>query len=129
VKHKYKWLSRRVASPGPYLTLVLSAEEMKHAVRRLIEYPLEFPERGASTTTFVNNKTGELCAIVSLSESVQKNNNAIEVVGLLVHEAVHVWQAHADKIGEAAPGREQEAYAIQSIAQDLMAEYARRLDK
>ena len=46
---------------------------------------------------------------------------------MLVHEAVHVWQAYCREIGERNPGDEQEAYAVQSIAQELMAEFARRM--
>jgi hypothetical protein len=66
-----------------------------------------------------------LCCIVGLG-SVE-GRSPIEIAGLLVHEAVHVWQVYADRIGEKNPGIEQEAYAIQCIAQELMAEYARRL--
>jgi hypothetical protein len=40
---------------------------------------------------------------------------------------VHVWQQHCEDIGERNPGSEQEAYAVQAIAQELMAEYGRRL--
>jgi hypothetical protein len=56
-----------------------------------------------------------------------QGRNSIEVAGLLVHEAVHVWQEYADRIGERHPGAEQEAYAIQAIAQELMAEFARQV--
>jgi hypothetical protein len=128
MKHKYKWLDRRAAKPGPYLTLCLSEAELRHASRKLTDEKLPYPMSGAMCSTFVNRKTNELCAIVSLSESAQKNRNAIEMAGLLVHEAVHVWQAYAEHMGEERPGEEQEAYAIQSISQSLMAEYARRIN-
>lgn len=64
--------------------------------------------------------------IVALDTS--RSRNPIEIAGLLVHEAVHVWQEYCDSIGEAFPGKEQEAYAIQAIAQELMDEYSRRLE-
>jgi len=45
-----------------------------------------------------------------------------------VHEAVHAWQEWCDYYGELTPGREQEAYGIQSVAQELMAEFAKRME-
>ena len=53
--------------------------------------------------------------------------NTVEVAGLIVHEAVHVWQHYCMMIHEHEPASEQEAYGIQSISKSLMAEYARRI--
>ena len=61
--------------------------------------------------------------------SGHEGRDPVEVAGLLVHEAVHVWQEYAESIGETRPGCEQEAYAIQSIAKELMAEFARRMSE
>jgi hypothetical protein len=51
----------------------------------------------------------------------------VEIAGILVHEAVHIWQEYCDFYGEDKPGREQEAYAIQFIAHELMTEFARKV--
>lgn len=126
-KQSFKWLARRVAKPGPYLTLCLSQEELRAASKRLTDQVMPFPMTGALCSTFTNKGTNELCAIVSLSESAQKNRNAIEMAGLLIHEAVHVWQGYAEHMGEVRPADEQEAYAIQAISQELLAEYSRRI--
>jgi hypothetical protein len=56
-----------------------------------------------------------------------EGRNPIEVAGLLVHEAVHVWQEYCHGIGEATPASEQEAYGIQAISQELMAEFDRQM--
>ncbi len=124
---KTNWLDRRVAMPGPYLALCLTEAELRYASRNLTDQKLPFPMTGAICYTFTNSKTNELCAIVSLSQRSQELGSAIEIAGLLVHEAVHVWQAYAEHMGEDNPGDEQEAYAVQGVAQELMAEYARRI--
>lgn len=76
-------------------------------------------------THYASNDKGEDVCIVCVRPG--KRNTPIEIAGVLVHEAVHVWQRYCDGIGEKSPGLEQEAYGVQSIAQELMSEYARRL--
>ena len=127
MKQKYKWLDRRVSRPGPYLTLCLSEDELSSALRGRTKENIAFPAFGAKCTTLHQDNTDELCSIVSVSKHSQKKCNAIELAGLLVHEAVHVWQQYAADMGEINPAAEQEAYAIQGISQELMAEYARRI--
>ena len=126
--HPFEWLDRRIAAPGPYLTLVLSQEEFDTALKHL-DIPLGAPfvknTHSHATTHTCTNQKGELCCIIAMAE--WDGRDPIEVAGLLVHEAVHVWQDYAGRIGEHTPGTEQEAYAVQCIAQELMAEFARRV--
>jgi hypothetical protein len=77
-----------------------------------------------ATTHHLNNKDENLCAVICLSNYA--GCDPVEVAGILVHEAVHVWQEYCDFYGEDKPGREQEAYAVQWISQTLMEEFARR---
>jgi hypothetical protein len=124
---KVKWLDRRVACPGPYLALVLSQAEFDAAIKacgRPLGAPYLSTKRADATTHLLTDGKGESVAIIALGDVAARG--AIEIAGLLVHEAVHVWQEHCENIGERFPGNEQEAYAIQGIAQELMAEYARR---
>ena len=122
---KTRWLDRRIAAPGPYLTLCLSESEFREALRRM--HLASIPRWTASdaTTHHFENEDGKICCIVCLRDHAK--HSAVEVAGLLVHEAVHVWQQYCADIGERSPGDEQEAYAVQSIAQELMAEFARRM--
>ncbi len=125
---KLTWLSRRIAAPGPYLTLCLSEAEFLAAMRHCKTTPLANwikSEHAHAAAHYLSNK-GDLCTIVCLRG--WEGRNPIEVAGLLVHEAVHTWQEYAARIGETRPGAEQEAYAIQAIAQELMAEFARRVE-
>lgn len=121
---KVRWLDRRVASPGPYLALCLNEAQFKDACRKIRCAPPPFvgTEWSDATVHFFNASE---TAIVCLKG--WEGRNPVEVAGLLVHEAVHIWQEYAARIGERYPGAEQEAYAIQGISQELMAEFARQV--
>ncbi|GDY37692.1 hypothetical protein [Acidovorax sp. NB1] len=124
---KTKWLDRRVAAPGPFLCLVLSQEECDAAMKacKLPATPYLASPRADATTHLLTNSKGASVAIVALGDTLGRSS--IEIAGLLVHEAVHVWQEHCANIGERRCGSEQEAYGIQGIAQTLLEEYARRI--
>lgn len=121
---KPRWLGRRIAAPGPYLSLALSQEEFDVLMKRLRVPPTRWLCAGADATAHFMDSPRGLAAVVCLGG--WRGRDPVEVAGLLVHEAVHVWQEYAAHIGEKHPGSEQEAYAIQSVAQELMAEFARR---
>lgn len=120
---KAKWLDRRIACPGPYLALCLDIPSFNHACKHIGVQPPDFILNAwsqATANTFRSDKG--LAVIVCLRDWY--NANPIEVAGLLVHEAVHIWQEYAENIGEHNPGKEQEAYAIQAISQELMQSFA-----
>jgi len=76
--------------------------------------------RIAHCSTF-DGSSGDRIIAVTCGEGV---DDPVEVVCLLVHEAVHVWQNILGQIGEKHPGREPEAYAIQSISRGLIRAYS-----
>jgi len=68
-------------------------------------------------TTFA--KDSKVCLIVTIEDGAEKRHSQIEVLGLMVHEATHVWQAVRDEMEEKAPSIEFEAYSMQAIFQSL----------
>ena len=124
---KPRWLDRRIAAPGPFLTLCLSEGDFEAVLRhcKINERPPFVKNAWSSATLNWFESDGNLVCAVCIRGF--EGRNPVEVAGLLVHEAVHIWQAYSTRIGESEPGDEQEAYAIQSIAQELMAEFARRM--
>lgn len=123
-----RWLDRTPAPRLPYMTLVLSPEEFEQAKTHLkVTDHIPWVNLGADATThWWFNDDGDHVAVVSLS--VPSGKDGTEIAGLLVHEAVHIWQCYVgDILREKSPGDEQEAYGIQWISQVLMSEYARRL--
>ncbi|MEO3357253.1 hypothetical protein [Acinetobacter haemolyticus] len=79
----------------------------------------EFLSTGSDAQVdFYQNST---YAIVQIGNAADKD--PIEVYGLLLHEAVHIWQRVRQLMGETNPSVEFEAYSIQAIAQDLFEMY------
>ena len=125
---KTRWLDRRIALPGPYLALCLSEPEFKAAAKHLrVAEPGAWIKTAHShaTTHFFRLPGKPPAAVVSLAD--WQGREPVEVAGLLIHEAVHIWQRYAEDMGEDRPGDEQEAYAVQAIAQELLAEFSRRI--
>lgn len=125
---KLNWLDRRISAPGPFLCLCLNEKEYKAAMKHLQQESFSRwikTDQADATAHHVWSKNG-IAVVVCLNG--YEGRNPVEVAGLLVHEAVHAWQEWCDFYGETNPGREQEAYAVQSIAQELMAEFSRRME-
>ena len=126
---KVNWLDRRISAPGPYLCLCLSEDEYKAALKDMgvgaVDNWIKTPHANA-TAHHIASPKGLACVVCM---SGWEGRNPIEIAGRLVHEAVHAWQEWCDYYGEVTPGREQEAYGVQSVAQELMAEFARRMEK
>ena len=124
---KTRWLERRIARPGPFLCLCLTEAEHSAALKHLgsKEVPRWVNHGANATVHFHVNEDGKTVAIVCMDD--WQGRDPIEVAGMLVHESVHIWQEYCRDTGEKNPGDEQEAYAVQIVAQELMAEFARRM--
>ena len=127
------WLDRSLLTSRYCYALCLS-EEAFHAELKRLEVPerhwpefLKTTHANATTSFFENLDQKENCAIVTMHPS--KDRELEQVYALLVHEAVHIWQAEKDVIGEHSPGKETEAYATQRIAQSLMYSYKEQTAK
>jgi hypothetical protein len=129
MKLQTRWLDRRIAAPGPYLTLCLHEHEFREVLRKLRAPdpgPWIATPHSQATVHYLQNDRKQTTCVVCMND--WQGRPAVEVAGLLVHEAVHIWQQYCCDIGERNPGDEQEAYAVQSIAQELLAEFARRME-
>ncbi len=109
-----------------------TTEAQFHRELRRLKLPREDWPRFLKTTHanatvhfFEARESNGRCAIVCMP--LNRERTGIEIAGLLVHEAVHIWQAHCEDIGEQNPASEQEAYAIQHISQQLMDAYSKAL--
>ncbi len=79
----------------------------------------QFLDMGADAQ--VSSYSDGAYVIVQIGETAGKDQ--LQVYGLLLHEAVHIWQIVKRRMGEREPSVEFEAYSIQAIAQDLFEMY------
>lgn len=128
---KVTWLSRTLFQ-GPHLTLVTSQKQFDAALMSLKLKDVHNycnPGSDATTHSYIN-ADGRLCCIVALRIDSPKKPSRMSIYGVLIHEAVHVWQQVRSQITcSTDPSRtggleaEMEAYAVQNIAQTLMEAY------
>ena len=134
-----EWLSRSLIDSHYCITLCTSrrmfeAEKKKLSLKPERAETARFANAGGArcvyfeTTDYVEAVNRRPAAIVCIDGAeMLANSTGIQIAALLCHEATHIWQAHADEIGEESPSHEFEAYSIQAIAQRLMYEFARQM--
>lgn len=82
---------------------------------------LNYPKSDGSHTELASKDTGSLACVVTVTGD--KGRSANQVIGLLAHEAMHVWRALREDIGEKTPSSEFEAYTLQNIIMGLISAY------
>lgn len=87
----------------------------------------EYPTTDGRCSQFIED--GKNCVLVTIAERIDKKRDRLGIVGLIVHEATHVWQYVRRDIGETEPSVEFEAYAMQSITTQLCDAYSKTRKK
>ena len=123
------WLSRELTTCAVYYCLCLDEKEfhaeLKHCgIPQSLYRPFLVSPRSHAAVHYYSHGDKEL-AFVCLGDT--DDRTGVQIAALLCHEAVHIWQHHAGLIGAGNDhGDEEEAYAIQAIAQALMQSFAER---
>lgn len=88
----------------------------------------EFNASGTGATThFIEMNGRKIAAIICMDEKHKKDYTKGQIVGLIAHEAVHVWQEIKTSIGEHDPSSEFEAYSVQMLTQRIFEAYHKQL--
>jgi hypothetical protein len=95
-------------------------------MKRLGVDPQPYPTSAGRCTHLSNMKDAADCTIVTIAAIKRPK---VQIVGLIVHEAMHVWRAVRESIGENHPSAEFEAYSMQSITQNLIYAYEKSRGK
>ncbi len=117
------WCDRRLMTSPIYYGLCITEKTFHKELRRMQIPRDQWPpfilnDWSDATVHHFDGVGGKQCAIVCIR--AKQGRSGIQIAALLVHEAVHIWQAIRESMGEKEPSSEFEAYSIQCIAQELM---------
>jgi hypothetical protein len=122
-----EWIDWNLIPVPMYVGLCTNEAQFHRELRRMKvpqnHWP-DFVSKGAKARVHRLDKVDDAtqaCSIVCISDDIEC---PVQIIGLLIHEAVHVWQNICEAIFEDNPSGEFEAYGIQSIALGLIEAYA-----
>jgi hypothetical protein len=125
------WLDRSAVPQLPFYTVV-TTYEMYVAELKKIDAPISdassFYSSDACVNFFNNAKNEEVC-FVCIDSQKSKDVDRVGVIGLLVHESMHILQSYYESHGEKCPAKENQAYLIQHISQQVITEYSRQVNE
>jgi hypothetical protein len=123
---RYEWTAVDMCFTPFDLILCLHEREYEEVMKRLkLNNGSWIGGNSSATTHRLVSPDNKRCFIVCLD--VKDYHTPTYIAGVLVHEAVHVWQWYCEQHGEDTPASEQEAYGIQRITKVLMDLYVSRL--
>lgn len=120
------WIGRSLIVSPYSISLCLSEDSFRHEMKRLKVPVSSWPKwiiegYGGTTHTLEENEKHEMALVICIKK--EKSSTRDAVIGLIVHEAVHVWQKVRDNLREEFPSTEFEAYSIQQITVNLIDAY------
>ena len=127
---KPNWLSRELLVAPVYFTLCINEKQFAKTLKHLGIKKEESPDfvlnwhSDATAHYFENAKTKQVSCVVCLRNF--EGRDKVEIIGLLTHEAVHIWQQIKLYLGEKEPSAEFEAYSIQHLVMQLVSEFERQ---
>jgi hypothetical protein len=125
MKSDVVWLDTTLIISPVYYCLCKNKKTFKKALKYLNIKKKDRPDflknEWSHATVHYFENDGKTTAIVCIGNC--DNRTPSEIIGLLIHEAVHIWQEVKYKLGENNPSKEFEAYSIQCIAQRLIEAY------
>jgi hypothetical protein len=129
---KPKWLDRSIVY-GVYYTLCTTREMFEREVKRMTGYPPASKDPnywcmpGMACVHTLEQKNSPMPACVVCIDAAAHAERPIAAVSKLVHEATHIKQRIMEVIGEDSPSKEFEAYTMQNLTDELLAEYKRQV--
>ena len=93
-------------------------KDYRKALKKLGCEPHPTPNSDACVELFCVNNT-DVC-LFSIDEDLVDSSSDVAVIGMVTHEAVHIFQFMCADVGEKDPSPEFEAYTIQAITQHLL---------
>ena len=78
-----------------------------------------YPATDGCCTVF--ERADEHLLIVTIGDSAEKTRSAEQIIGILAHEAAHVWEFAKERMAETSAGSEIDAYAIGYLVSALVA--------
>lgn len=110
-----------VQDPKQFLAM---EDESHHALYEIAKE--HFQSHFKAITFYAANNSGELIAAIYYPGMFDADEN--EVLTVLCHECVHVWQEFAESLHEHEPSREFEAYTIDEIFGNVLTEYRKLVE-
>ena len=94
-----------------------SKKAWKKEMKRLGVKDYPYPKTDGCVNWFERNEGHGHCCLVTIGSG---SKDPLEIIGLITHEVMHVWQFTLEVMNESTPSREFEAYSIQGLTMSVI---------